>query len=488
MVGEPACIPFVHCAEYLMGDVTDPVPLSWRDPDGFVVKSQGRILRAVVSKKSEQTRMLLRAPWMVRFIEEGLVPKTVEVAEPLSCAHRGATPLWLEHETLQFPCYPHEITALQLYDSALLTLRIAIESAQQGWILKDASAWNVLHSAGRPVFVDLLSFERQQPTGEWIAYGQFVRHFVLPLLLYRKLAMTPPEIFLIHRDGISPERAYQLLRGLDLISAAALEIVVLPKLLSRSGGRMIAAKRPTAPTAFDASMGLPLLLRTLHRLHRMVERLRPDFSKLKSLWGGYEETRSHYSDADLEVKTAFVRRHLGNCQRVLDLGCNAGEFSLLAAEAGRTVVSADADDIALSRLYERIRGKGSTVTPIFLNIGRPTPSVGWENRETESFLDRSVGQFDCVLVLGLIHHLLVSERATLDMVVNLLARLGPKQVILEWVDPTDPKFQQVAGLNASLYKDLDSERLESCMGQKYSLREKLALPCGTRVMYLWGGR
>ena len=466
-----------------MDIVTDLVPLSWRDPDGFVTKIDGRVLRAVVADKSEQTLALLRSQWMVRLMEEGLVPKTLKVSA--AQLESEAFPLWLEHETLEFPCYPHEITALQLYDSAHLTLKIAVEAAQQGWILKDASAWNVLHSTGRPVFIDFLSFERQQPTGAWIAYGQFVRHFLLPLFLYRKLAMTPSEIFLSHRDGIAPERAYQLLGGLDLASPTALELIVLPKLLSRSGGRVIAGGRSSAERVFDGSISLSLLLRTFRRLQRMVERLRPDHSKSKSVWGGYEETRAHYSDADLEAKTAFVREQMGDSQRVLDLGCNAGEFSLVAAESGRTVVSADADDLALSRLYERIRGKDSTITPIFLNIGRPTPSIGWENRETESFLDRSAGRFDCILVLGLIHHLLVAERATLSMVVDLLVRLGPKRVVMEWVDPKDPKFRQVAGLNASLYKDLNGEVLEECMGKKYNMVKKLPLPCGTRVMYLW---
>ena len=470
----------------MIGPVNDPLPLSWRDPNGVVVKLHGRVLRAVVPERSEQTRQLLSSPWMVRLIEQGVVPKTIEVPEASPQVMLPAPGLWLEHEVLEFPCYPHEITALQLYDSAHLTLKIAIEAAQQGWILKDASAWNVLHSKGRPVFIDFLSFERQQPTGSWIAYGQFVRHFLLPLLLYRKLAMTPPEIFLTHRDGMSPERAYQLLRGLDLVSVSVFELVVLPNLLSRSGGRMIAAQNRGKPRVFDASMGLPLLLGMFRRLQRLLEKLRPDHSKSKSLWGGYEETRVHYSDADLEAKRAFVRQHLGEGRRVLDLGCNAGEFSLLAAAgSGRTVVAADADDPALSRLYARIRGKGTLITPVLLNIGRPTPSVGWQNRETESFLERSVGQFDCILMLGLIHHLLVSERATLPMVADLLAGLGANRVILEWVDPTDQKFQQVAGLNAPLYRGLDSAGLEACMGQKYKLLEKLPLPCGTRVMYLW---
>jgi hypothetical protein len=88
-------------------------------------------------------------------------------------------------------------------------------------------------------------------------------------------------------------------------------------------------------------------------------------------------------------------------------------------------------------------------------------------------------------MLGLIHHLLVSERATLPMLVELLDSLDPKRVILEWVDPKDPKFRQLAGLNTALYETLDASEMETFMGQKYSLVARAPLPCKTRVMYLW---
>jgi hypothetical protein len=87
--------------------------------------------------------------------------------------------------------------------------------------------------------------------------------------------------------------------------------------------------------------------------------------------------------------------------------------------------------------------------------------------------------------LGLLHHLLVGERATLPMAAHLLDRLGAKQVILEWVDPTDPKFRQLAGLNGALYASLTAGLLEDCLRPKFELREKIVLPCSTRVMYSW---
>jgi hypothetical protein len=71
------------------------------------------------------------------------------------------------------------------------------------------------------------------------------------------------------------------------------------------------------------------------------------------------------------------------------------------------------------------------------------------------------------------------------MLAELLERLGPKRVVLEWVDPKDRKFLQLAGMNGDLYSELDSAQLEACMQQKFNLMERLSLPCATRVMYLW---
>jgi hypothetical protein len=71
------------------------------------------------------------------------------------------------------------------------------------------------------------------------------------------------------------------------------------------------------------------------------------------------------------------------------------------------------------------------------------------------------------------------------MVANLLEGFGSKKVILEWVAPTDEKFQQLVGLNGDLYASLTAGMLEDCFRPKFELREKIVLPCGTRVMYSW---
>ena len=468
-----------------MTDAADFRALSWRDPDGAVLDVDGRILRVVAHEKADQIRTLIGASWLSELVTQRSIPATVEISAPAIGGQFPKGTVWLEHERLSFPCYPHEVTALQLYDSAQLTLQLALVGARNGWTLKDASAWNVLHSDGRAVFVDLLSFDRQALTGMWRAYGQFVRHFILPLLLYRKVGLIPPEVFLPHRDGITPEWAFGYLRGTRLLSMLAIEHVFLPKVLAGAGSRMIARQRAVKPRVLDADIASHLAFNTLLRLQRTLRKLRPNEAKTASVWKSYEEERAHYSDADLKTKSEFVKSHVAGSGTVLDLGCNAGEFSRIAAATGASVVAADADHGALSRLYGRIRGTRERITPVWLNIGRPTPSVGWLNDEVRGFLERSAGRFDCVFALGLVHHLLVSERATLPMIVALFERLAPKRLIFEWVDPTDRKFQELAGFDYGLYRGLDSRVLEAAFSAKFCLKDKLALPCATRVMYLW---
>jgi hypothetical protein len=329
----------------------------------------------------------------VSLISAGVLPGTVELTNPPQVVDRPEQWLWLEHDVIRFPCHPHEITALQLHASAQLTLEVALEAAENGWVLKDASAWNVLHSLGRPLFVDLLSFDRSAASGAWIAYGQFARHFLLPLLLHRSTGATPPDVFLVNRDGITPERAYELLPGRGLMSMTALEFVLLPKMLHRAGTRLIEAQGKRQPLSTAPAVGKGMLVRTLRRLQGTLEGIRPDRSiRAPSVWRSYEEER---------------------------------------------------------------------------------------------FLDRSAGQFDCILMLGLMHHLLVTERATLPMLVELLVQLNPKRVILEWVDPADPKFRHLSGLNGALYAHLNCGLMEQSMASAFRLEKKLSLPCATRLMYLW---
>lgn len=458
--------------------------ISWRDPSGFVAKKDGRIFRAVSAQKIEDVEILINAPWYRKGVADGWFPHSEWVDGRVESVIDTPKLRWLEHRAINFPCYPHEITALQLYDAAKMTLRIATIALENGWIIKDASAWNILFEHGKPKFCDILSFERMDKSGVWIAYAQFCRHFLIPLLLYRHAGMPTAAMFVQYRDGVQPEQARRIIGGWRAYVQPALEVVTLPTFFgamhqSRAAGVGSAATvRPTELAKF-------LLQRTLKRLEKHLDALKPTALARPTKWENYEADRDHYSISDVVVKTAFVHAAVDRPEiaAVLDLGCNAGEFSKIAADAGKTVMAADYDHGALSRLYQQLRGVTLPISPILLDIGRPTPAVGWMNQEVDSFMTRAAGKFDCIMALGLVHHLLVSERASLPMILEFFLSLSPRFLILEWIEPQDRRFAEIAGINEELYASMSIDGFERVFCEKYTIEKKQTFLSGNRTLY-----
>lgn len=458
---------------------------SWRDPSGFVYEEAGCVYRAVAPAGAAQLRALLDSHWYQALVAEGVIPGSRWCAVGPPSFAEASNYSWLEHDALAFPCYPHEITALQLYDAASLTLRLANTALAHGWQLKDASAWNVLHCNGKPVFCDILSFEPVSPSGIWDAYAQFCRHFVIPLLLYRELQLEPAKLFLIYRDGMSPEKAQPMLKGFRALRQPALETVTLPRFFVNRG-RSALRRKPTAHPA--PALAAYLLGRTFKRLRRHIDAVKPDTDGMRSVWRNYESSRNHYDQADMHAKHEFVRAVLSLLPgtRVLDLGCNAGEFSKLAAAQAKHVVAVDFDDGALSLLYAELRQHPANIAPVLLDIGRPTPAVGWMNREVRSFLERAQGKFDIIMALGLLHHLLVTERISLGQILQMFLALEASTLVIEWIEPADLRFGELGGSARAEHVALNGDAFERVFSQFYRLVRKQTLPsCRERTLYHW---
>jgi hypothetical protein len=133
-----------------------------------------------------------------------------------------------------------------------LTLNLCEEALADGWILKDATPLNVLFTGTRPVFVDILSFERRDPHSSiWLAYGQYVRTFLLPLLMNRMLSW-PLSLSLFKRDGYEPADCYAALGWGRRLSRDALWPITLPTscsiTASKRRGASEEAPRPASRT------------------------------------------------------------------------------------------------------------------------------------------------------------------------------------------------------------------------------------------------
>jgi 2-polyprenyl-3-methyl-5-hydroxy-6-metoxy-1,4-benzoquinol methylase len=429
-------------------------------------------LRRVRGAAAAEAKRFLDSPLRAQLEASGDLVAS-EIAEPgtggVQASEEGG--FWLKHPRIDPISYPWEWTPVQWQAAAELTLGIAGKAINAGWNLKDATPLNVVFSGARPVFVDVLSFEpRNQRSSVWLAYGQFVRTFLLPLVAAKYLNW-PLQATLFWRDGYEPTMLARALPLRHKLNPNLLDVVTLAAMLDGKGKR--SAKPAEAKT--DPELANHILHKRLARLKKQIGHAAGDENA--SEWSRYNQSASHYQPADVDAKQAFVRTVLERLRpaSVLDIGANTGTYSLMAAEAGAKVVALDNDTAALELLFSTAAKEKKPVTAMVANIARPTPAAGWRNREQLSLLDRLSGKFDLVLMLAVIHHLILREQAPLTHIAALAAELARRWLVVEWVPPSDPMYQEWLRGRDELYGHLAETDLVAALEPFFRQIDRTAL-------------
>ncbi|HEX9200723.1 MAG TPA: class I SAM-dependent methyltransferase [Acidobacteriaceae bacterium] len=390
--------------------------------------------------------------------------------------------LFLHHPKIRIPTYPWEWTPSQWLAAAELTLALCDEALAAGLILKDATPLNVLFDGTRPIFVDILSFERRDPKSSiWLAYGQYVRTFLLPLLMNRMLSW-PLSVSIFARDGYEPADCYAALGWSQRLSRDAFWPITLPALLDKRKPAGAAPKKSAARTD-DPDVATDVLRRTLKELRRRTRRALPQ--NAASDWSEYQATLTHYTAEESRQKLDWVRHavEVARPVHVLDIGANTGEYSALAAGMGADVVALERDMASADRLFQMARQRNLPIQTIHADIARPTPAVGWENAESVALLPRLEAKFDLVLMLAVIHHLVLMEQIPLPAILALCYRLTLHHLVVEWVPVEDPMYQSLMRGRDSLYGSLsEADLLSACTG-RFHVLDRQALDNG-RILFL----
>jgi SAM-dependent methyltransferase len=483
-------------------DALSPAQGSFRDPGGRLYRIGGRILRAVEPSHAASLEAFLSSNTAREATARGnLVGSKRVPAEQYP--ELGSTDIW-EHERIPFPSFAYEWPPEMLETAASLTLDLAEAALEEGFGLKDATPYNILFRGVQPVFVDVLSFERRDPLDPtWLAYGQFVRTFLLPLAAHRYFGLPVNQILKGLRDGIEPEMLYRWAGWLRRLTPPLLGLVSLPNWLAgRAQDRGESYRGRPAGSPEQARFILGGLFRGCRR---QLKALAPKEHK-QSTWSGYLDHKSLYSSAQLEEKERFVSEALDLAMgvaknqgtgsqrrmRVLDVGANEGRFSLLAARRGAEVVAIDSDSVVTGSIWRRAAAENLNVLPLVVDITRPTPAVGWRNQECASFLDRAVddggGNFDLVMMLAVAHHILVTERIPLEDLLGLADQLSREYVLIEFVAPADPMFQRIVRGRDELYAHFSTSWFEAAAQSRFELVRSTRIDGLHRWLYLFRRR
>ena len=469
--------PAVHGATLLPSGFSREVPegeiaCSFRDPGGSVVLHKNRVLRFVNDAGLQDLEAFLLSETGRKLVEEGLVVGTKRLSAGESEAvlrqprysritETGQKLTVFEHDRISFPSYPYEWPAEMLHSAGELTLELAMRMLPDGFGLKDGTPYNVLFRGPRPVFVDVLSFEKRDPRNAiWLPHAQFVRTFLLPLLAAKHFGLPPAQALLAHRDGLEPEEVYRWLSPAQKLSPKFLSLVSLPSWLAAKYEKNSKAIHQPDHSQ-NPEKAQFILDHLLTGTGRELARVSPA-TGTKSTWTEYMTSNNNYDSQHFNAKERFVREVVDEYHpgRVLDVGCNTGHFSEIAANAGAEVIAIDYDPVVLGEVWRRAKTKALNILPLAVNLCRPTPGLGWRNEECPSFLDRSRESFDCVLMLAVIHHMLVTERVPLPLIVDLAAEITRNLVVVEFVAPEDSMFQRIARGRDHLHTGLSHEVFE----------------------------
>ena len=424
---------------------------SFRDPSGYVYIGDGEIVRTIHSEY--QAHWPAVEPFLNKLSEKWLLVPFKET-DPLEGSYKT-----LAVQKLPFISYPYEWSFSQLKAAALLTLQLQRLALADGLILKDASAFNIQYIGCKPVLIDHLSFEVLEPGRPWDAYRQFCSHFLAPLAL---ASMTDLECGALSRlwiDGIPLPIAAKML---PFKAVCRFGLFLHLFLHARSQNKYADTGR-YAKKAKQIRISRTSLDNIAASLERTVSSLQSPGGKTE--WSDYYEN-TNYSAEAAGNKAALVEKFAQYGPKrdlALDLGANTGKYSELLARHYALALSVDMDPLAVERNFIALQKRNSpanNILPLVINLANPSPSLGFNCAERQSFSARI--KADCVTGLALIHHLTITSGIPLSVQAEFFSDLLMDEgtLILEFIPKNDSQVQRLLAFRKDIFPDYT---LEDCL-------------------------
>jgi ribosomal protein L11 methylase PrmA len=448
-------------------------PASFRDPSGFLFERNSRLYRQV-NRSYQASYDALMASGLYKYLSEKqwLIPHREVNIPPLD---PGRSYKVIQPDAVRYISYPYEWCFGQLQDAALLTLKILKAAVRHGMTLKDASAYNVQFHLGRPVLIDTLSFDPYVEGEPWEAYGQFCRHFLAPLALMAYTDVRLAQLSRTYIDGIPLDLAARLLPVRSRVNTGLLIHIHLHAGMQQKAADPKKAHPRPKPVSRTAFLGLIESLQdTVRGLH---------WKSAGTEWGEYYEA-NNYTETSFREKINLTGDFLRRIKPavVWDLGGNTGVFSRVAAAQGCDALCFDSDYGAVEKNYREVKAnREERILPLVLDLTNPSPGLGWENRERESFLAR--GPADAVLALALIHHLAIGNNLPLPRVAEFLSRCGTR-LIIEFIPKEDSQVQKLLSSRKNIFTDYSREKFEAAFIKFYAVERSIPITESQRTLYL----
>ena len=450
-------------------------PGSFRDPDGRVFRIGEKVFRSVTGSAARNFARAEEAGVMRKLVDRGQLVDFTDVTEQASKVGIEQADILLSHPQIPFISYPYEWSFSLHKAAALAHLDLHLELLSEDFTLVDATAYNMQFDGTRPVHIDHLSIRPYEDGEIWAAHRQFCMQFLNPLLMWSMLDLQPNHWFRGSLEGIAPEDLAKLVPLRKRLNWTVLTHVIAQATLQN---------RSVQSTTGSSRYREARLPRS--SFEGMLRGLRGAIAKMevpshKTVWGDYANNTS-YAAPEAAAKHDLVKEAVAAIKPGLlyDIGCNTGDYSKSALEAGAgKVIGFDFDHGALEIAFKRAQLEQLDLLPLWLDAANPSPSQGWGEAERMGLSKRA--KPDALLALAFIHHIAIGRNVPLDMAVDWLVSLAPAGVI-EFPHKEDPMVQLLLSQRPDIFPDYHNDTFANLLSQRAQIVKAVdVLP--TRTLY-----
>lgn len=447
------------------------VPSSFRDPSGFMFYREEKLYRQVNLTYKHHYDFLFQSGLYDLLVSSNLLIPHKEVE--ISPGDPATVYKIILPDKIPFISYPYEWCFSQLQNAALTTLRILKMALNYNMTLKDASAYNIQFINGKPILIDTLSFEKYHDNRPWVGYSQFCRHFLAPLLLMKYIDGRLNKLMLNFIDGIPLDITSSILQKYSFLKFGTLfHIYFQAKAQSFMINKQISGKK--------REVSKSSLVSIIDNLIGLIKKLK--FKLPRTEWANYYE-QTNYTEEGILNKKKIIGDLLGKIKPswVWDFGANDGTLSRIASEQGIFTLCFDNDAFAVEKNYRQcLKNCETNIFPLLIDLTNPTPSIGWENRERMSLLER--GPTDTLLALALVHHFVISHNLPLSKIADLFRKLC-KSLIIEFVPKQDSQVQSMLADREDIFCDYTQENFEHEFSKYFTIKEYVKITDSERSIY-----
>ena len=362
--------------------------LNWKgvrflDPLGRVFEYEGEFYRAIYPHKIEYVQSLFERGIIDRLVQKGLIVETRITEFKLN-----GYGLILWHRRIPFLTRPEEWSRKFLRDAALCGIELNLELLPFGLGTIDFHCANI-QQQGRcsPVWIDLGSIcplnSIDQGKG---ALSELQKYYLRPLYLLSQNKNLNRACRLLLADGGLEENEFN-----DLTNSFI-------------------------PTAGQDRRD------QLEKIHKWVSTL--SFPSLSTEWENYQPKSNNFdfdsNKADPRSKIVYDIIQNLQPEKVVDLSCNAGNFSLMAGRLGAAVFAVDLDEGAIEKLYDLTKNieENISITAALRNL---------------AVEQKHIIQGELVLALALSHHIGISQRYPFSIIAKIFSSYSTGALLTEFM-------------------------------------------------------